>query len=171
MRDWDSLVSRQRDLLVAEHLAGWRWTAGDPPYVADPCPQQWFLPPGWDVADVASGEWIPATWVPYVRGDGHDAEADTSEVQRLTLFGVPRYTEHMAAAWEIVGILRDQWTATTEGTTAAAPDFVPPFDAGAFLAILHRHSDRRWPEALFSLTPEHLCYAALPATKPTLFRG
>ncbi len=75
---------------------------------------------------------------------------------------VPRYSTDIAAAWQVVERLRDQWTEATEGMQLV-DDFPRPFDDQTFFEVLHRNADRRWPWAMLYMTPASICIAALKA--------
>lgn len=87
--------------------------------------------------------------------------------QDVTINPIP-YSTDLRLAWALVEILRDQWTAATEGASdlnlpGHFRSFIAPFDDGAFFDVLHRNADRRWPWAFLYVTPEAICRAFLAA--------
>jgi hypothetical protein len=71
-------AGRSLDVLVAEHLDGWRWIAGRHDDVSSVGTPVWLLPADMGVGDVGPGEWTP-----------YD---DDKPDNRLTLFEVPPYS-------------------------------------------------------------------------------
>lgn len=90
----------EANLLLAERVAGWRWVEGfhDDVSVALPGggPPRWLLPPHMDIEDVPRGEWTTYKW--------HEDPDDESEYlfYELTVYSVPRYTQDLAAAWQLL---------------------------------------------------------------------
>jgi hypothetical protein len=81
----------------------------------------------------------------------------------LVLDEIPRYSTDIAAAWTIIEMMRDMWTAATEPSSGGEDDFEHPFDDYEFFERLRRWADRRWPWALLYVTPYDICRAALMA--------